>query len=299
MKNETLVQELETNYANFSTDSIEIIFHMPYGVVENTIHTGTWQDHDFTCECEISWSNGEFKTEYHNLDELIEILKEKDFAEISGNDFDDIELVHTHSGDVTVKEIKWDGKKPSKKKLEDLDKMDLYNNSEITDCEYKIEAGQIDKIEIKLRGGKDTLTLTNKGYEFDLGPRIKTWSDSDNKKFLRDYTKALITLKDLQERYNLLVEEGIENLPKIEDLPVTPEYNADAHVVYETRDFRDNKCIQLTLWSEHGSAFSFCFTDVVKLIDLRNQLAKQIDLFGRGYLEKKGIEKVWMPEMED
>jgi hypothetical protein len=53
------------------------------------------------------------------------------------------------------------------------------------------------------------------------------------------------------------------------------------------------------LWSEHGSAFSFCFTDVVKLIDLRNQLAKEIDLFGRDYLEKKGIEKVWMPEMED
>lgn len=39
MKNETLIQELQANYANFLTDSIEIIFHMPYGVVENTIHS--------------------------------------------------------------------------------------------------------------------------------------------------------------------------------------------------------------------------------------------------------------------
>ncbi len=302
MKNAKLVKELETNYENFLFDNVEIIFHLPYGVLETTYHTGTWNDdYPFSCECDMSWSCGEFKTSYHNLTDLIDVLKEKTVSEISNKDFDDIELLMTRSGDVTINKIKWEEKKPSKKLLEDLDRMDLYNNSDINDSEYHIDPGTIDCIEVKLRKGKDTLKIYEKSYEFELGPRIKEWTPADNKKFLKDYTKALIQLKDLQERYNLLVEEGIDDLPKLEDLPVIPEYGNNAIVanVNELRDWKDTKTIQITMWTEHGSAFTFCFEEIAKAVKFRNDLTKTIDCFGRNFSDSNSIEKVWEPEEEE
>jgi len=80
----------------------------------------------------------------------IQIGKEE---QIGSGDFPSMDINETTDGSVEVEDIEWDGN-PTEEELEDLNKHDLYWDSEITDSEYEFNEGSIWFMEIDVNGEK-------------------------------------------------------------------------------------------------------------------------------------------------
>jgi hypothetical protein len=88
------------------------------------------------------------------LEELISLLKKKNLNEISSDDMSNISLSIQESSDgsVDVDEIEWTEETPTEEELEDLEKNDLYWDSEITDSEIEFPKGAIWYMDITVNG---------------------------------------------------------------------------------------------------------------------------------------------------
>lgn len=306
MKNKELVEFLESNFK--STDKVTMVLNMGKGgVVEKCYHSATWtspedNEYDYTCTSLNYWKRSNIEVGFWDVEELIDLLKLKNVNELSNKDIHDMTLGDSSDGYVEIENLKWDGKKPKKRELDELDNMQLYDGN-IDDSELEFDAGSIELMEVTI-SKKHHINIQYDGkYEVNLGPRITEWTVADKKKYERKYKAAMKTLKELAEEYNLILEAEItENLPKFEKYDFEgPVYgNGETYVYVEnTRDWREKEVVELEVETEVGTTMKFQFNDLLQLIALRNNITKAVDKFDRGYFDKQVVDNAWEPVKED
>jgi hypothetical protein len=152
MKNKKFVAELAARfYGNEQTD-VEI--YVDSGLIETNYHHGFFQDdYEFTCKATTDWKTGKLVTSNHDVSYLQNLLSKKNLSELSSEDFESLELDHTHDGIVKVTDIKWLNP-PPKQVLDELNDLDLHYESEITGSEYFIKKGSVSAINIKIENNK-------------------------------------------------------------------------------------------------------------------------------------------------
>jgi hypothetical protein len=111
---------------------------------EISYHSGTWNDHEFTCVSSTNWRSAEAVVEI-SVEEMIELLDNKDLIEINWQDFENVSLGEASSSDVTVSEIEWLDEAPTDEEMaeNEFNDMELYWNSDITECECQFESGSV------------------------------------------------------------------------------------------------------------------------------------------------------------
>lgn len=116
---------------------------------EKNVVIGQWKDKNYAFDVFINWRSGSLYTSYVTKDELIDLFKEKTIAQISSDDFQDLELVESSDGSTDFSDIDWNPELTDEEKDEAPSASDLYWEGEITDCEYEIEKGGIASIKIE------------------------------------------------------------------------------------------------------------------------------------------------------
>jgi hypothetical protein len=297
MTKEELITKLEEEYN--SDQELSIVIDLPHGLGETNYHRGMWRDMwGFTCTSSVGWKRGSLKTESMYMSDLIDLLKEKDLSEMVDSDFPCLELGETWNGNTDVKDIEWDNQ-PPEEDLDELDTMELYNESEITDCEYEFSEGQVESLTIKVR--KDTLFIDRDGYTLNLAPRIKNWTEKDKDDLEARTLVAITGLMDVQSTYNLILESEVtENLPHFDmDASDAPVLRVKTFEVETETDVTGKEVITLVVWAENGPAVRIQVTNLADAIRLRNMLSREIDGFGRGYSQTQQVEEGWEPPAVD
>ena len=205
----------------YDVDSkVKIHLHFGSGLNEKLRVVGTWNsEYEYTMDCTNYWSRGNLVTNYHSVQDLIDLLSEKNVNEMSDKDFTDIELEETLNGNLELDELIWDKPKPTKKVLDEdgFDYHDLYDTGEITDSDYEFVGP--DSLFVELRNDRDTLHIGIEGeYKFTKGPRVKRWTKKNQQDFQYEYMTHVNELAKLHEKYELIIEERLtENLPNVSD----------------------------------------------------------------------------------
>jgi hypothetical protein len=150
MKNKEAIEWLKQFKSDEQTD-VTINF-TKYALNETTYHTGEWSGKGFSMESYCNWKRGTMKIR-PDVEDLIEILSENELSEIDDTNLPDLELHETSDGSIEFGDIEWD--EPLTEDEEDeLNKHDLYWDSEISDCEYQFGKGEIWSFEIEVNGEK-------------------------------------------------------------------------------------------------------------------------------------------------
>jgi hypothetical protein len=150
MKNEEAVKWLQQFDSN--TETNVVINLNKYALNETTYHTGVWNDKEFGMEAYCNWKRATMKVR-PDVEDLIELLSENYMGELDSDNIGDLELYETSDGGIEFGDINWD--KPLTEEEEgELDKYDLYWDSEIDECEYQFDAGEIWSLEIEVNGEK-------------------------------------------------------------------------------------------------------------------------------------------------
>lgn len=296
MKNKKLIKQLEQEYRPNQSISVEL--DLPYGVSETNYHRGTWRGHHFTCTSTVDWRRGRLKTDYMDVSDLIDLLKDKVLDEMSGDDFPDLALVETSDGHVEVSDLEWD-EAPTEEELEEMNTNDLYSDSEITDCEYEVAAGGIGSLTITIR--KDTLTIDADGHELSLAPRIRKWTEKDKSDFEQRTLAAVAEMADVQSTYELMLESEVDEdlLPRVEVAAGDAPSLRVARFELSTETGEDDEdYICLSVWAENGPAARIRLGGLGDAIRLRNQLARQVDAFGRAYDQRAVVDVAYDPPVD-
>lgn len=295
MKNEKLVEQLENEYKPDDDTSVELDF--PYGIGETNYHRGTWRGFPFTCTSSIGWKRGRLKTDQMSVSDLIDLLKEKDLSEMSSEDFQYLELVETQNGSTDVTDIEWE-ETPAEEDLDEFDPMDLYNDSDITDCEYEFGPGMVGTLTARIR--KDTLVIGQDGYELDLAPRIRSWTEGDRADLEARTLAAVAEMGEVQSTYDLLLESEVtEHLPSVEVAGhEAPALRVARFEVEVETDVLGEEVISLVAWAENGPAVRLVVTSLGDAIRLRNQLAMRVDRFGRGFRQCVEVDEAYEPPVD-
>lgn len=151
MKNKEVVNQLK-KHKEVSEIKVKINLEK-YSLTETCYHNGIWNGYNFSCTSITNWKRGSLETGDFSLEDLIALLKKKNLSEIGSGDFPSMDIEETMDGSVEVEDIEWDGQ-PTEEELEDLNKHDLYWDSEITDSEYEFDEGSIWFMEIEVDGEK-------------------------------------------------------------------------------------------------------------------------------------------------
>lgn len=128
-----------------------------YALTEICYHNGNWEGKPFFCESQSNWKHSEVESESVDLEDLIELLSKKNIDELCSDDFSNLSLGEASDGSVEVDEIEWDSDDLTEEEESQVDKMDLYWNSDITDSELQFPNGSIWFMEIDVDGEKYTL----------------------------------------------------------------------------------------------------------------------------------------------
>jgi hypothetical protein len=302
MKNEKLIEILKKEYD--SSSNVVIHLHFGQGLAEKLVVAGYWNDdYGYTMECTNYWKRGNLITKYHDVSDLIELLSEKNVSEITHKDFTDIELEETISGYLELDKITWDKPKPSKKLLDEegFDHNDLYNTGEITDSEYEFQGP--DSLFVELRNKRDTLHISEDGYKFTKGPRVKKWTAKNKEEFEKEYTETINNLVKLHEKYELILEEGLtENHPDVSWQHETLTFaNDKVKLELDTKYVKwNNESLELTLINEVGARFVAEISGIENILRLRNEMIKKADeLICLNSTKASQIDEIWEPPVEE
>ena len=156
MKNKSIVEQLK----KFPADSnVTLTLKLTkYALTEICYHTGTWDDKPFSCESQSNWKHSEVKSESVDLEELIELLSENNIDQLCSDDFSNLSLGEARDGSIEVDEIEWD-EELTEEEQDEVDKMDLYWNSDINDSELVFSPGSIWFMEINVND--ETFNIEN------------------------------------------------------------------------------------------------------------------------------------------
>ncbi len=150
MKNEEAIKWLQQFESNDETN-VTINF-TKYALNETTYHTGTWNDKGFSMEAYCNWKRATMRVR-PDVEDLTDLLSQYQLSELDSDNIGDLELWETSDGSIEFGDIEWD--EPLTEEEEDeLDKYDLYWDSEIDECEYQFNAGEIWSLEIEVNGEK-------------------------------------------------------------------------------------------------------------------------------------------------
>ncbi len=156
MKNKEIVEQLK----KFPKDSeVKLVLKLTkYALTEICYHSGTWNDKGFTLESQTNWKRSEVESENFDLEELIELLSEKELKDLSSDDFGNLSLGEASDGGIDIDEIEWD--EPLTEEEEDeVVPMDLFSDSDINDSDLQFDAGSIWFMEIEVNG--ETFNIEN------------------------------------------------------------------------------------------------------------------------------------------
>lgn len=156
MKNKEVVNQLK----KFPTDSnVTLTLKLTkYALTEICYHTGTWEGKSFSCESQSNWKHSEVKSDNVDLVELIDLLSKNNLSDLSSDDFSNLSLGESTDGSIEVDEIEWDGDLTEEEQNE-IDKMDLYWNSDINDSDLTFAPGSIWFMEINVND--ETINIEN------------------------------------------------------------------------------------------------------------------------------------------
>ena len=242
---------------------------------------------------------------YSTEQDLIDLLSEKNVNEMTNKDFTDIELEATVNGYLDLDELVWDKPKPSKKLLDDenFDFNDLYNTGEITDSEYEFVGP--DSLFVELRNDRDSLHISEDGYKFIKGPRVKRWTKKNQEEFQEEYISTVNKLAQLHDKYELIIEEGLtENLPDVtEEVIREVRFKFDgvkAEIDSVYKSWHDEP-LEITITNEVGAKFIAEISGIKDMIRLRNELIKRIDklLCANGGASESVVDEAWEPEQPE
>lgn len=301
MKNEKLIEILKKEYDTSS--KVVIHLHFGQGIAEKLVVTGYWNDYGYLMECTNYWKRGNLVTKYHDVNDLIELLSEKSISELTHEDFTDIELEETISGYLELDKITWDKPKPSKKILDEegFDYNSLYSTGEITDSDYEFQGP--DSLFVELRNCRDTLHISEDGYEFTKGPRVKKWTPKNKEDFEKEYIETINKLVKLHEKYELILEEGLtENHPDVSWQHDTLTFaNHKVKLELDTKYINWNdESLELTLINEVGARFVAQISGIQNILKLRNEMIRKVDeLICLNSTTTSKIEEAWEPEVKE
>lgn len=107
-------------------------------------HYGTWNDFDFTCTSYSYWRQAEVECET-DTEDFHKLLVSKALSEMDNTDFSSLSLGEADDADTDVRDLEWTDKVPDDDFMDenDFSTMDLYWESEITDCDIEFDAGSI------------------------------------------------------------------------------------------------------------------------------------------------------------
>ncbi len=302
MKNEKLIEILQKEYDTSS--NVIIHLHFSQGLAEKLVVNGYWnEDYGYSMECTNYWKRGNLITKYHDVNDLIELLMEKDVSEMTNKDFTDIELEETISGNLELDKITWDKPKPSKKLLDEegFDYNDLYDTGDISDSEYEFQGP--DSLFVELRNKRDTLHISADGYKFTKGPRVKKWTVKNKEEYEKEYVEIMNNLVNLQEKYELILEEGLtENHPDVSWQHNTLTFGNDkTKVELDTRYKKwQDEALEITLVNEVGARFVVEVSGIENILRLRNEMIRKVDeLICSNGTRGSQIDDAWEPAKED
>lgn len=140
MKNENVISELKKLNPD---DTVKVTIDLyRKSLLEICYHTGSQFSKKFTCDSETTWRGASLVCEQFSVEELIELLENKDLIELQDVDFPDLSIETSTDGDVDVTNVEWDEPLTEEEESE-FSPMDLYWDSEITDSELNFGTGSI------------------------------------------------------------------------------------------------------------------------------------------------------------
>lgn len=146
MKNKGVINQLKTVD---DSDSVKVTLVMlKHGLKECCSHIGEWRNKEFSCDSITTWRLGELFTDSMTIKDLIELFESKNMHELKDSDFIELNLVESIDGATSVKNIVWSEPLTEMEK-DALDVMDLYFDSEMTNCEFKFDSDSIESIKIE------------------------------------------------------------------------------------------------------------------------------------------------------
>ena len=155
MKNKRVISQLNKLSED---DAIKVTLTMSKrGLDEVCYHNGEWNGKKFYCESVTNWRAGELFTEGMSVEDLITLLTKKELSEIEDSDFYGLEVVETIDGQTEIDNVEWEQLLTEEEET-DLNKMDLYWFSEITDSELQFGPGSIESIKIEF-GENSTIII--------------------------------------------------------------------------------------------------------------------------------------------
>lgn len=156
MKNKSVVEQLK-KFPKDSDVSLKLKL-TKYALTEICYHNGNWEGKPFYCESQSNWKHSEVESESVDLEELIELLSKNNLGDLCSDDFSNLSLGEATDGSIEVDEIEWDDVL-TEEEQDQVDKMDLYWNSDITDSELQFPSGSIWFMEINVNN--ETINIEN------------------------------------------------------------------------------------------------------------------------------------------
>ena len=148
MKKEEVVELLVQLVDQYQSVKAKLILDKN-ALKEICYHSGTWNENDFYCVSSSYWSSAEVEV-VTSVEEIIELLANKDLVDFDNDDFDEMSLGEANDADVTISEIEWLGQEPTDEEKEENDysDMELYWDSNVNDSELQFDGGSVLSIEL-------------------------------------------------------------------------------------------------------------------------------------------------------
>lgn len=131
-------------------------------VLETTYHSGTWNDYDFECCFLAYWNSAEVEVEIDS-EQLLNLLESKNLDEIDYSDFESVSVGEAINPNISLSAIEWASDEPTEEEKEenDFEEIELYNNSDINECECTFEAGSVLSMTFDIDGASYTIDISD------------------------------------------------------------------------------------------------------------------------------------------
>jgi len=146
MKYSTTIEELK-KLDSENTVKVTIDLYRK-SLLETCYHIGSKFEKNFSCDSETVWRGATLVCEEFEVEDLIELLENKNLNEIQDLDFPDLTIETSSDGDLDVTNIEWESPLTEEEESE-FSPMDLYWDSEITDSELSFGPSSIQSMTIK------------------------------------------------------------------------------------------------------------------------------------------------------
>lgn len=151
-----IIEELKKHID--TKENVQIVVNLQkWSLSETTEHYGEWNGKNFSMTAVCDWKRASLEAGM-SLEDLIENLEECEgkVSNMSSGNFYDLTCHEMSDGDMDFPRIEWETEL-SEEEEEEVDYYDLYMDSEINECEYEFDKGQVWSISVKV--GNETFEI--------------------------------------------------------------------------------------------------------------------------------------------